>query len=107
MIARYILLALLLLSGCVNITQFTAADASNAVAMTKAASDSAAPIRGQCYQSWANVAGSIPAQNVGLFTVVEAGIEVNATLQLPTCQAIAGQVVLWALRHAPGGNLLP
>jgi hypothetical protein len=109
-----LVLSLALLSGCAQLSQvakFTAADAANAAAMAKAQSaDPQSASRASCYAAWAGLASglaAVPSTDLGLFTGVEAGIEVQATLQLPACQAIAGQVLLWGLRRAPGGNLLP
>ncbi len=100
----------ILLSACTQIAQFAAADASNAAAMAKVSSDPAAVGRLGCYQGWAALASGIaalPANSSGIFTSVEAGIEVQGQLNQPACQAIAGQVLMWGMRHAPGGNLLP
>ncbi len=98
------------LPACSQIAQFTAGDANNAAAMAKASSDPAAAGRLGCYQGWASLASGIaalPANSSGIFTGVEAGIEVQGQLNQPACQAIAGQVLMWGMRHAPGGNLLP
>jgi hypothetical protein len=103
------------LAGCgpaQQVVQFTAGDAANATAMAKAAAaggDSGATQRAGCWSSWAGLAdGLAGAPNAaGIFTSVEAGIEVQNTLQTPACQVIAGQVLLWAARKAPLGNLLP
>lgn len=118
MSARRILAALLLAGGLAacaqaqQVVQFTAGDAANATAMAKTAAaggDGAAAQRAGCWSSWAGLANGLAGAQgaAGIFTSVEAGIEVQNTLQTPACQAIAGQVLLWAARKAPFGNLLP
>ncbi len=104
-------LVLMTVAGCQQVATFAASDAKNASAMAKSnSSDPQAATRAQCYDAWGNLAGglaALPANTSGIFTGVEAGIEVQGTLQLPACQAIAGQVLLWTVRKLPGGNLLP
>ena len=106
-------LVLLVLVGCAGhpIATLTAVDASNASAMARRQTgDPQALVRASCYDAWGNIAtGIIAVQpgSAGVFTGVETGIEVQGTLQLPACQAIAGNVLLWLARKAPGGNLLP
>jgi hypothetical protein len=99
--------------GCAEIATFAKADAGNAGAMAANAAkagDAQAATRGACYTAFGNVAGGVaaaPANSIGVFTAVESGIEIQGTINRPECQAISGQVMLWLLRKAPGGNLLP
>lgn len=104
--------ALLLLTGCQQVAQFTAADAAQAQAMALRAGDAQAASRAQCWGGWAGLAGSLTGAGFstgqpGIFTGVETGIEIQSLLNAPPCQVIAGQVLMWAVRHAPGGNFLP
>ena len=105
------LLALAGLGGCQQVAQFTAADAAMAqrMALQAAPTDPQAAGRAQCWGGWAGLATGLSAQSQqpGIFTGVETGIEIQSLLQAPTCQVIAGQVMMWAVRHAPGGNFLP
>ena len=110
----YVVALLASLTACgatTQIAQFTAADAGNAAAMAgRDTIDMQASSRAGCYNAFGNVAGGVantPANASGIFTGVEAGIEIQSTIQIPACQAIAGQVLMWAVRKAPGGNLLP
>lgn len=101
------------LAACSQVATFTANDALNAGGMAAVAGksgDTGAVGRAACYGAFGSVAIGIagtPANSLGVFTGVEAGIEIQGAIQRPECQAIAGQVMLWALRKAPGGNLLP
>ena len=105
-----ILILLLLLSGCSQIGQLAATDATGAAAMAAAFTsyDPQAAGRVPCYNAFGQVGNSVSTQGFGLFQAVEGGIEIQAAMQVPACQAIAGQVLLWTLRKAPiGGGLLP
>lgn len=103
----------MVLSGCQQIAGFAAADVGNAGTMAASAGktgDAQAASRAACYGAFGNVAQGVaaaPANTSGVFTAVESGIEMEGTINRMECRAIAGQVLLWMLHKAPGGNLLP
>jgi hypothetical protein len=102
-----------LLAACsapAALTRFSYADAQNAVSMAQAATfDPNAAVRVPCWQAWGTFAGSLSKGStsgsgsgaVGLFSMTEASLEVNAAFNSPACQAVASQVlfnlVRWSL----------
>lgn len=127
---KAIALIALALGGCsltTAIEQKIGNDASGAQALAMLdVTDPQAPGRAACYGAFARLSNALappaPAMSMatpvggvslgappsgGIFTTVEAGIEIEGVINSPTCQQIAGQVLIFALHKAPFGNLLP
>ena len=100
----------LAVSGCAVTPKIRADlhdDAAAAQAQAQAAAaagDAQAAVRASCYAAWAAI--TMPAAAGGgpqlIFVPVETAIEVQATLQRPDCQQVAGQVLVGLVQKLPG-----
>ncbi len=93
----------LLMTGCsigAQVGPIVSADAKQASEMATAAG---ATSRANCYSGWGSLADATSSGKGGILTGVEAGFEVDELINSRDCQAVAGAVIMWALKHAPGG----
>ena len=106
------------LGACAQVGQQVSWDGANAAAMATnwEKVDPAAAGRVPCYAAFQTLGGGLsstqpPAGSpapIAILSTAEAGIELQSAMQIPACQAIMAQILLFIAKKAPiGGGLLP
>jgi len=105
---RYMLLVLVLLSGCAQVGQYGAQDAATAAGIAAAVGDTAGA---QCWPVWETITSAIAAAGgkPGVFTAVEEQRAFKIAIASPSCQPVATDLLAELLKLGiPGaGALVP
>lgn len=113
-----LLAAALVLGGCTQVGQQISWDGGNAAAMATnwEKVDPSAAARVPCYAAFqtlgTGIASTPPPTGssapIAILSTAEGGIELQSAMQIPACQQIIAQILLFVAKRAPiGGNLLP
>lgn len=108
------LVAALGLGACAQVGQQVSWDGGNAATMATnwEKVDPAASQRVPCYAAFQTLGGGLSSTQpptgsplpIGILSTAEAGIELQSAMQIPACQQIIAQILLFVAKRAPIGS---